>query len=214
MTTSPRPKPRLRGASHGIAAFVALAAVGVLTVKAAPGTATWAAALYGASLVALFTISSVYHWFHWEPGLRARLRRLDHSAIFLLIAGTYTPVTLMVLAPDVAHRVLWWVWIGAAVGVVKSNLPIKTPRAVTAGLFIALGWTILLEWGAIQAGLSATQLGLMGAGGAAYSLGAVAYATKRPDPWPRTFGYHEIFHLLVIVAAVFHFILVAQLVVP
>jgi len=209
-----RVKPRLRGVSHGVAAVVAALAVTVLVKNAAPGTATIAALIYGLSLIALFTISAVYHWINWQPAARARLRRLDHSAIFLLIAGTYTPVTLLVLSPPQARKVLTLVWIGAGVGIVKANLPWKGPRALTAGLYILLGWTIMVEWSAIQAGLSAGQLGLLFGGGGLYTLGAAAYALRWPDPAPKTFGYHEVFHLLVIGAAICHFTLVHTLLHP
>lgn len=211
-STTPRVKPRLRGVSHGIAAVVALVAAVTLVVRAPAGLPSWAMAIYGISLVSLFTISSVYHWITWPPTTRARLRRVDHSAIFLLIAGTYTPVTLLVLEPEPARKVMWLVWLGAGLGIVKALLPYKAPRAVTAGLYVLLGWTIMLEWAAIKAGLTAGQLALMFAGGGLYTLGAVAYALKRPDPWPAVFGYHEIFHLMVIGAAACHFAMVAQLV--
>lgn len=211
-STTPRVKPRLRGVSHGIAAVVALVAALTLVILAPPGLPTWAVAIYGISLVSLFTISSVYHWINWPPTTRARLRRIDHSAIFLLIAGTYTPITLLVLAPEPARKVMWLVWIGAGLGVIKALLPYKGPRAITAGLYVLLGWTIMLEWSAIKVGLGGEQLALMFAGGGLYTLGAVAYALKWPDPAPAVFGYHEVFHVLVIGAAACHFAMVARLV--
>ena len=205
-------KPRLRGWMHQVAAFVALIAAAWL-VKAAPSSrAAWSAGIYGASLVGLLGISAAYHRPDWKPVARMRMRRLDHSAIFVLIAGSYTPFCLLVLPDPVGQNLLIWVWIGAAVGMVQSVLWPKAPKFVVAGLCVALGLLVVTQWRLLASAISDSGFALIGAGGVAYILGAIFYSVQRPNPIPGVFGYHELFHLLVVVAAAMHFVAIAQVV--
>lgn len=206
-----RVKPRLRGVSHELTFYFGLAGAVALIGAAPPGRATVAAAIYALSFVTLFGISALYHRPMWAPAARARLRRLDHSAIYLLIAGTYTPVALLAVPPDVGTRLLLVVWIGAGLGVLQSVAWSHAPRPLRAALYVLLGWAVVGEWSAVSAGLGTGGIALLAAGGGLYSLGAVVYATRRPDPAPAVFGYHEVFHLLVVAAAGCHAGLVLSL---
>lgn len=203
-----REKPLLRGVSHEIAAVVALAASVALVAAAAPGRARLAAGIYGASLVALFTISALYHRPTWSPRQRLFWRRLDHAAIFLLIAGTYTPLCLL-LGGTAGFTELAVVWGGAALGVGQSVFWPTAPKPLIAAVYVALGWVVVPVTPALSRTLGAPALALLLAGGVAYTVGAVVYAVRRPDPFPRVFGYHEIFHALVVVAAALHFVVAA-----
>ena len=205
-------KPRLRGVSHQIAFFLSLIAGFAMTAAAPPGKIAFAVAVYVGSVSGLFGASALYHRPNWQPGTRAWLRRLDHSAIYLLIAGTYTPVALLALPETSGHRLLVLAWVGAALGMIKSLAWVHAPKPLSALLYVLLGWLVMSEWRAVAQGLGPIGLGLMGAGGVCYTVGAVIYARRRPDPWPRLFGYHEIFHALVIVAALCHMAMVARLV--
>ncbi len=202
-------KPLLRGVSHEIAAFAALAAWVALAALAPSGRGRAAANVYGASLFALFFVSALYHRPNWPPRARAWMRRLDHSAIFLLVAGTYTPVCLL-LPPGSGLPLLAVVWGGAVLGIAQSVLWVDAPKPLVAAVYVALGWAVLPVLPTIRAVLGPAALALLAAGGAAYTLGAVIYAVRRPDPFPRVFGYHEVFHALVIAAAACHFAVVAR----
>ena len=210
--SEPDQKPRMRGVTHHIGAFLAVGAVSALVVAAPTSLATWAAGIYGFSLVALLTISAAYHRPHWGTVARQRMRRLDHSAIFLLISGTYTPFCLLVLPPPAGLTLLAVAWGGALLGVAQSNIWPDAPKALIAALFVGLGWILVTQWGALGAALTASELALLGAGGLTYTVGALVYAVKRPNPFPEVFGYHEIFHALVIVAAALHFLAVTGIV--
>ena len=202
-------KPLLRGVSHEIAAGVALAGWIVLALVAAPGRARLAANVYGASLFTLFLVSALYHRPTWRPRARLLMRRLDHSAIFLLVAGTYTPVCLLLPAAS-GVPLLAVVWVGAALGILQSILWVHAPKPLVAAIYVALGWAVLPVLPTVRTVLGTAAIALLAAGGAAYTLGAVIYAAQRPDPFPRVFGYHEVFHALVIVAAACHFAVVAR----
>lgn len=202
-----RVRPLLRGWSHVFAALAALPAVWVLVSRAAPGVASTAAAVYGASLAALLVVSAAYHRIYWPSAVRHVIGRIDHAAIFLLIAGTYTPFGLL-LGPGLGHWLLGLVWLGAAAGIVVVVGFPGVPKPVRAGLYVLLGWFVLPAVPALYREVGASGLGLLFAGGAAYTLGAVIYGARRPDPFPQVFGFHEIFHLLVVVAAACHFVVV------
>lgn len=202
-------KPLLRGVSHEIAASLALAAWIVLAVLAPAGRGRAAANVYGASLFTLFLVSALYHRPNWRARARAFMRRLDHSAIFLLVAGTYTPLCLL-LPRSTGLALLAVVWGGAALGVVQSILWVHAPKPLVAALYVALGWAVLPVLPALRAVLGTSALALLAGGGVAYTAGAVVYAARRPDPFPRVFGYHEVFHALVIAAAACHFAVVAR----
>jgi hemolysin III len=205
-------KPRMRGVLHQVAVFVALIAAAVL-VKAAPSSrAAWSAGIYGASLVTLLGISAAYHRCEWKPVARMRMRRLDHSAIFVLIAGSYTPFCLLGMPDPQGGEFLTWVWGGAAAGVVQSVLWPGAPRVLTAALCVALGSVVVTQWDALIHALPGSGIALLGAGGIAYIVGAICYSAQRPNPVPGVFGYHEVFHALVVVGAVLHFVAVAQVV--
>ncbi len=205
------PKPLLRGVSHEIAAAFALAGWIVL-VKAAPGPrAAAAAAVYGLALFFQFSISALYHRPRWGTRARLVMRRLDHAAIFLLIAGTYTPVTLL-LPPETRGWLLPLVWIGALGGMVLSVAWPMAPKWLMAALCVGLGWAVVPTLPSLIGAIGAGGLVLLGTGGLAYTVGAVVYATRFPDPNPRVFGYHEVFHVLVIVAAVLHYAAVSGVV--
>jgi hemolysin III len=206
--TPPRPKPLLRGVSHELAAGVALFAWLALALFAASTRALVAANVYGVSLVSLFVVSAVYHRPTWTPRSRLFMRRLDHAAIFLLIAGTYTPMCLL-LAPGTGRVILAVVWSGAALGIVQSVFWVHAPKPLVAAAYVVLGWVVVPVLPTLSGTLGAGAVALLAAGGGLYTLGAVIYATRRPDPFPRVFGYHEIFHALVIAAAACHFTVVA-----
>jgi hemolysin III len=207
-TTVAPEKPLLRGVSHEVAAGVALAGWIVLAVVAAPGPAHVAAHVYGASLFTLFAVSAAYHGPTWKARARLHMRRLVHSAIFLLIAGTYTPFCL--LLPSATGRwLLALVWGGAVAGVLQSVLWVRAPKPLVATVYVLLGWVVLPVLPALRAALGEGAVALLAGGGALYTLGAVVYAARRPDPFPRVFGYHEVFHALVVAAAACHFAVAA-----
>ena len=209
---NPRVKPRLRGVSHEWGAYLAALAGVILVVQAPSASASWAAGIYSVSLVALLGISAIYHRPNWQPRARAIMRRLDHSAIFVLIAGTYTPICILVLGEGQGAVLLRLVWIGAGLGVAQSILWPTAPKPLVALLCVALGWGAVWAWTPLSSSLSAQVLLFIVIGGVLYTLGAIAYALRRPDPWPDVFGYHEIFHALVLGASILHFSAVSQIV--
>ncbi len=213
MTTQPLDapvKPRLRGVSHQIACFVALVAGALLYVATPVGEARRSVAVYTLSLATLFGVSAAYHRPHWQPRARQWMRRLDHAAIFVFIAGTYTPLSLA-LPPAQGATLRAVVWGGALAGVLQSLLWVTAPKPLIAVIYVVLGWSIAPYVREVYAAVGATPLALVLGGGVVYSLGAVVYAKKRPDPVPAVFGYHEVFHALVIVAAMLHFVAVARI---
>jgi hemolysin III len=193
--------PRLRGISHAVAFFLAVAAAIVVIVLAPTGRATVAVAIYGAGLIALFGGSALYHRWPGPPRFKPLLKRIDHSTIFVFIAASYTPVALVALRGPIVWVILSVAWAGAAAGVAFSLMRIEAPRGLIAGSYVALGWVAVIALPQLISELKPAPLVLLAAGGLLYSIGAIIYARQRPDPWPRTFGFHEIFHALVIVAA-------------
>jgi hemolysin III len=205
---SSRSKPLLRGVSHQVAAFLAAPAAAALVMGAGGGSAKAAAVTYGASLVTLFAVSATYHRPTWTPRARRVLWRVDHSAIFLLIVGTYTPFSLLV-GGALGRVLLAAMWIGASLGVVVSIAWPDAPKKVMAALYIGYAWMPVPLLPTLRATIGPGALALLFLGGFLYSAGAVIYALRRPDPFPAVFGFHEIFHLLVIGAAACHFVVVA-----
>ncbi len=203
----PRRKPRLRGVSHQIAAFASVPAAGALVLRARGGAGTLAALVYGVTLVLLFSISAVYHRMYWPLSIRRVIGRIDHAAIFLLIAGTYTPFCLLI-GPGPGHRLLAAVWAAAVAGIAIVVWLTGTPKPIRASLYVLLGWLILPAIPAVRAGVGTDALLLLLVGGFFYTLGAAIYAARRPDPAPEIFGFHEIFHLLVVAAAICHYVVV------
>jgi hemolysin III len=203
MTTSDR--PIFRGWSHHFAFFVAAGAGLVLVAMSRTPQVAAAVAVYAASLAAMFGISAAYHRGAWGPRARAIWRRADHATIFLFVAGTYTPICLLAIGGPVGWRLLAIVWGGAALGALQAIAWVRAPRVITAALYVALGWALVAYWDDVTAGLAVAPRVLLVAGGALYTAGAVVYALRRPDPSPRVFGYHEVFHAFVIAASVCHF---------
>jgi len=193
---------------------VALAATAALVALAESGLARGAALVYGAGLCLMLAGSAVYHRWKCDPRVRAILRRVDHSTIFVFIAASYTPVGLLVLDGSLRWIVLAGVWAGALGGVALSVAWITAPRVLHALAYVALGWFAIVAMPQLVAQLPLAPLLLFLAGGVLYSAGAVVYAAQRPDPWPRIFGFHELFHALVIAAAVVHFVAMAGWVIP
>jgi hemolysin III len=206
--SAPRTKPLLRGVSHEIAAFVAVPASLALFGSAKSGTAELGALAYGASLFALFAVSAIYHRPFWAPAVRAVIGRIDHSAIFLLIAGTYTPFCLL-LGAGRGHALLATVWMGAGVGVLLAVTWPRAPKQLMAAFYVLLGWLIVPVVPTLRACIGDHALLLLVVGGLLYTAGALVYAVRRPDPFPTVFGFHEIFHVLVVAAAACHFFAVA-----
>lgn len=191
--------------THLAGALLGLAGLVGLVVRARGVVPTLAFAVYGATLVLMFAASALHHVVRKEAGWT---RRLDHVSIFLFIAGTYTPFCLVALAGPWAYGLLALVWLLALGGVAMKILLPFAPRWVTVALYIALGWSALLGAKTVYDGLDARGLALLVGGGAVYTLGAVVYARKRPDPWPRAVGFHGLWHVFVLVAAGMHFAVV------
>lgn len=208
-------KPRLRGVSHQWAFVVSLFLGAGLVIAADSPTATLAVTIYAVSLSALLGTSALYHRVEWRrPQARRLMRRLDHSMIFFLIAGTYTPFALLALEGPLADAILVAVWVGAVAGAVVEILWIEHPKWVAAIVYLALGWIAVVPFPKLWTELGPTGTLLVAAGGLLYTAGAIVYATQRPDPAPRVFGYHEVFHAFVILAAAAHFAAVAFFALP
>ncbi len=215
---SPRPpatattKPILRGWLH-LACFVLAIPVGVLVVVLATSVpARVGAAVYAVGLVSLFGVSGLYHRWPWSPTGHRRMRRLDHATIFIMIAGSYTPLCLVVLEGWVAVAALVTVWAGAALGAVLACRDGRRSDTVRNGLYIALGWAVVVLTPQLVHNLSVTELVLIAVGGLLFTLGAIALATRWPDPFPRVFGYHEVWHTLVVAAVVCHLVAISSVV--
>ena len=212
MTETIRPKPALRGVLHHSAAWYAFGAGTVLVAMAATPRAALASAVYSLSLVTLFGVSAVYHRVQWTAdSTRAWMRRADHASIFVLIAGTYTPVTVLGLGGAAGRNLLILIWSLAAAGVLFSLFWVTAPKALTAIVAVGMGWTIAPYFTEIRRLLGA-QIWIILAGGIAYTAGALVYALRKPDPWPRVFGYHEVFHALTLVGALLHFAAIVAIV--
>jgi hemolysin III len=206
--------PRLRGVSHAVAFVVSVAAAIVVVALAPAGRTTVALSVYGMGLVALFGGSALYHRWPGPARFRPMLQRIDHSMIYVFIAASYTPIAVVLL-----HGALIWVilvvaWAGAAAGVAFTLAWIDAPRVVVVGSYLALGSVAVIAIPQLVGVLGQAPLALLGAGGLLYFAGAIVYATRRPDPWPLTFGFHEVFHVLVITAAAAHYVAIIGWVVP
>lgn len=205
------PKPRLRGVSHQYA-FVVAAVFGTLLVVLVDGArARVGASVYALGVCGLFGVSALYHRGSWSPPVTRRLRRADHSMIFCFIAASYTPIALVALDGTLATVILAVVWSGALAGVVLKVVWLDAPDRLAALLYVLLGWTAVAVGSALYDAVGPATMALIAFGGVLYTAGAVIYARQRPDPVPAVFGYHELFHLLVIAAAAVHFVAIAGL---
>jgi hemolysin III len=199
-------KPKLRGWLHAATAPLTLIA-GVVLIVLSPDAATrLGSAIFAASALMLFTVSAVYHRGTWSPQVWAFLRRFDHANIFLLIAGSYTPFTLLLLEGTDRTVLLTVVWVGAGLGVLFRIFWAGAPRWLYTPIYIALGWAAVFYAPEFMASASTAVLTLMVVGGLLYTLGALVYGLQRPDPWPAWFGFHEVFHTLTILAFVTHYV--------
>ena len=207
-------RPRLRGVSHQYAFFFSLVCGVLLVALAGRAHARAALIIYACAVSGLLGTSALYHRVTWKPAARRWMRRLDHSMIFVLIAATYTPIAVLALHGSLARIVLWVVWAGALAGVAFKLVWIDAPKWLIAGTYVALGWVAAATVGQLPGAIGWLGVAGIAAGGALYSAGAVIYALRRPDPWPGTFGYHEVFHALVIAAAALHYAVIAFAVAP
>jgi hemolysin III len=214
LLAAPPLKPRLRGVFHQYAFFVSVPCGVALILAASAGRARLAAAVYAFAVSALLGTSALYHRITWRPSARRWMRRLDHSMIFVLIAGTYTPVALLALKGSLADVVLIVLWAGAAGGVLFKLLWIDAPKWLLAAVYIVLGFVSAAVLGQLPAAIGWLGVAGIAAGGLLYTAGAVIYASGKPNPRPATFGYHEIFHVLVIAAAALHYAVIAFAVLP
>jgi len=209
------PKPLLRGWSHGVAAVIAVAGLVSLILITRHDPAKLASmVVYGIGLVLLFGVSATYHIFNWPPRAKDWLRRADHATIFVFIAASYTPLVFNILGGWWRIGVLVAIWIMALAGVVGAAPFLRIPRVALASLYLAMGWLAVVAVVPLAAALGWVAALLMALGGLQYSLGAAAYAFRRPRLWPRVFGYHELFHLAVITASVTFYVIVVAYAVP
>ena len=206
------PKPRLRGWFHQVAFFVSIPA-GITIVALAQGAkARVGAAIFAVSLSGLYGVSAAYHRGRWSLRAEQLMKRLDHSMIFVLIAGSYTPITLLALRPAWGITLLALAWTGAAVGILITVLRHERWGRVGFVMYLALGWLAIVATPEVVRSLSRVELALLVSGGLLYTVGAVVLARNRPDPRPAVFGYHEVWHTFVLCAGVCHFVLVFLLV--
>jgi len=205
-------KPLLRGWMHLVCFFLAIPAGIMVIVLADTPRARVGASIYAFALVALFGVSGAYHRGPWTPAWRRNMQRLDHATIFVMIAGSYTPLCLLVLDRWMAVTLLVVAWTGALLGAVLAYVDSAASRLIRNGLYIAIGWFAMIATPQLADGLSTTQLTLVAIGGGLFTLGALGLATRWPDPFPRVFGYHEVWHTLVVAAVVCHFVALASVI--
>lgn len=191
-------RPRLRGVSHRIAFYVAIVAGVVLVASAHGERAKVTCAIYAVSLAGMFGASATLHRRDWPPRAFGWLRRADHAMIFAHIGGAYTPLALLGVGGEDGTKLLVLAWLGASLGILRAALWPHAPRVVTSGLFVAVGWVVVAYMPEVHAAFEPVAFQLLITGGIAYTLGAVVYLVRWPDPAPATFGYHELFHLMII----------------
>jgi hemolysin III len=203
-------KPRLRGWLH-LGAFPVSVVCGIVLVwMAGPGRPRLASAVFALTAALLFGVSGLYHRGAWSPRVDRVLRRLDHASIFLIIAGTYTPFALLLLHGGRGELLLWIIWLGALAGVAFRVLWAGAPRWLSTTVYLALGWTVVFFLPDFWRSGAIATLVLLAAGGVLYSLGGLVYGLKRPNPSPRWFGFHEVFHSFTLVAWALHYVAVSM----
>jgi hemolysin III len=207
-------KPRLRGVLHAMAFPVSLLGGAWAILHAPAGTARTSTAVYAATLSGCLGVSALYHRGHWSRRARAWLRRLDHATIFMLIAGTFTPIAVIALSGWLTTATLAVVWGGAVAGSLLTTFWNNAPVVIEVGPYLAVGGFGVVLLPRLLANLGPVGVGLLALGGAVYVAGAIIYAFQRPNPWPRTFGFHEIFHTLVLAAALLQWIAITHWVLP
>ena len=205
-------RPRLRGTLHQVGFIVSLA-VGVAFVVSADGRAVAPSAVFAASASVMLGVSALYHRVTWSPRVRPWMRRADHAGIYLLIAGTYTPVGLLSMHGTLQRVVLAVVWSGAALAILTKLCWVRSPKWLSAVFGLTLGWVGVLALPQLERSAGAGAVAFLGAGGLAYSAGAIVYARRKPDLFPTVFGYHELFHALTLVALACQYVAIAFFVV-
>jgi hemolysin III len=207
-------KPLLRGMSHLYGFYVSLP-IGVLLVATAPrGLAMWTALVYALAISAMLGASTLLHRGDWTPRQARLLTKVDHTCIYLLIAGTYTPVSLIALSGVTRALVFGAVWLGAATGITLEWAWDRAPRGWVTINYLAVGWVALIAFPQLWTSLGVAGFVLVLLGGVSYTVGAIIHALQRPDPWPSTFGYHEVFHAFVLVAVLLQLAAIAFVVLP
>lgn len=210
--TKPLEKPRLRGYLHQEAFFVALGACALLVAKTSTQKMLLATVIYSIGLLLMLGISTLYHRVHWQPKPRAFMKRLDHCAIFIQIAATFTPICLFGLNEKDGSFLLIVIWSVAIAGILQSIFWVKAPKYVTALFYVMMGWLALPYVSELYASLGIVKISLIVAGGIVFTIGSLFYATKSPKIIPHIFGYHELFHFFTIIGAALHFIVIYQLI--
>lgn len=213
IATSASTKPKLRGLFHEVGFYAALCAGAGLVLTAEPGRARAAAAVFSSCVAACFGASALYHRPTWTPSVRAWLARLDHAGIYLLIAGTYTPVGLIVMSTEWAVPVLAVVWSGAFTAILVKLFWVRAPKWLSAAIGVALGWSGVAAFSELLT-VPVVGLVLLVVGGVLYTAGAIVYVRRSPDPVPQAFGYHELFHVLTLAAACCQYASIAFFVLP
>jgi hemolysin III len=209
--TKPTQRPLWRGSIHQAAFFMSLGACGLLLALASTKLVLVSFLVYSFGLLSLFGTSAIYHRLDWSIDARSILKRCDHSAIFLLIAGTFTPVCLLALPDPSGVQLLKIIWSVAVLGILKTIFWTHAPRWLSVLFYIGMGWSILPYLGDLKTSLGETSLIFLALGGVFYSVGAVFYALKKPVLYPKYFGYHELFHSMTLVAAILHFVVIYRL---
>ncbi|MBT4763178.1 MAG: hemolysin III [Bdellovibrionaceae bacterium] len=205
-------KPLLRGYFHQEAFYTALGACILLMAKSSNNMSLIASIIYSIGLLMMLGVSAIYHRPHWEPKPRAFLKRLDHAAIFVLIASTATPLFLLTISAKSGNQFIIVMWAVALLGILQSIFWIKAPKFLSAAFYVGMGWITFPYLSELKVSLGSTNLWLIISGGITYTAGAVFYALKKPNLWPRIFGYHEVFHIFTIIGAILHFIVIYQLI--
>ena len=212
MTTEPEIRPTWRGQLHRYFALAGVPAFIVLAALADSATTRTAMVVYGLGVTGMLGVSAVYHSGRLGEHTKAVFKRIDHVTILFAIAGSYTAVTVLALGGSPERTLLGFVWAATVVGALIRMFWLHAPRPVVSAVYLVVGWSALLEIGPLSRSLNGIDITLLIVGGALYTIGAVVYAAKRPNPWPMHFGFHEVFHALVVTAATVHYVLVTRLV--
>jgi hemolysin III len=213
VATAERVKPKLRGVFHELGFYAALGLGVALVLTSQDGRARTAAAIFAGCVATCFGASALYHRPTWRPAVRARLARLDHAGVFLLIAGTYLPFGLLVMSTGWAVPMLSVVWSGALTAILLNLLWVQAPKVLSAGIALGLGWAGAAAFPQLLK-LQLPGLLLVVVGGLLYTAGAIVYARRQPDPAPQVFGYHELFHVLTVAAVGCQYAAIAFFVLP